>query len=243
MVKFETRKFRFFNNDTEEFEDIPFIDRWDFEVEGIGEKLSAWWKNEDVIREKAKKFDEKISNILASQEFKEDTIEFLAEVGRVPVEEAKDIISGKIKVIEQELGEPITPGIFFMQLYKRKHGFIQHNQHPTPSLSLHFFMQTPIDTVEFLECNNYSGNQAGGCHNRDWGQMAHRERTITCMVDEETGEKVCDTMGNLASEAYKFPYRLLRGTTNNQEIIRFLFGQEQLKEMLKAYEEFMAEEE
>lgn len=157
----------------------------------------------------------------------------------MPIPAAEMLVKSKIKDIEQELGGPITPGIFFMEMFEQKHGAIKHNAYPLPDLHLHFFMKTPIDMVEFLECNNYQGNESGGCFIRDWGQMSHRERTIGCMVDEETGETICDTIGNLSRGANKFPYRLLRGTTNNEQIVKFLFGQEQLKEMLRLYEKFM----
>lgn len=235
------RNLKFYNKETNKFEEVPFIDRWEFDKpEIISKKLKILAQDRNVWELKCREFQDKLDELALSSKSEEKTAEFIAEIRAIPLEEAQAQIKEKVTEVEKKLGGPATIGMFLMELGRPEHGgFIQHNQSPIASLDLHFFLRTPINTIELTECNNYDGNKSGGCHNRDWGEMAHREQQATCMVDEESGEQFCDTVYNLAHEANKYPYKLMRGTTTSKEIFEFILGQEQMKEMLELYEQFI----
>lgn len=237
MVKVKIKKFRFYNEDEQMFQNISYINSWTYDLDDIEKRIDLMREDKETHGEVREWFNTMLHQRGVKKLPKES--QFLDELNTMPQGISEQALKGKIGEVEEKLGGEVSAGMFLMELFKPESGFIQHNSHPNPDLSLHYFLRTPIDTIEFLECQHDRNEQGGFCIVRDWSIMGHRLKTETCMVDEETGEELCDTAKNLNSISNKYPYRLLRGKMTNQEKINFLLGQQEQLEMFDIYEEVM----
>lgn len=232
MAKMDVFDLRFFNKDQKELVDLPFIDEVTF-----SDKVAQ-------IQDLAKRTP-------AVDEFgaiQFDNILHMAEARQKTVPEQRDVAAD-------------LPAVgTFMELWRGFAGLepVGKGTGTLLSRSMQFEggieVDTPINEVSYISCTWSSQKKAL----RDISRKEARQQGIshsyviprlrcslipprfntekTCFYNEESAETECGPRKELEHQEWRYPYKLFRGITTDQEIARYKAGQQVLEEFATLYE-------